>query len=356
MSANLQKVTTVPLVLKGRALWFVAPVTAMVYPLFLMGFHTSISAANIPENSAAWLAWIAAGALLILAFAAPLVALLSAMKLSAIEAPTMAELRARRVAFLAVASPPIFTFVGVVFYMLGISDLDMWVLFIFLGALAIAIAYSDKHAPVVLKPASVKANIRTNHGIVATGIVLIFLGFHLANHFFGLISPDTHAFVMKALRHIYRAPFVEPLLLAGFLFQIISGFYLAWQLTSKVTDSFRTFQIASGIFLIFFIISHTNAVFVFARVYLNIDPGWGFATGAPAGLIHDAWNIRLVPLYGLAMFFVLSHLAAGARVVMLAHGRKKEIADGVMIWGAALSALASALVLLGMCGLRLHFA
>lgn len=355
MSTTVYNLNTKSEIARSRALLFVAPLAAMIYPLPLIGFHACVTAATGAADSTAWLAWFTAGILLLLAFMVPLVSILSAMRLSAIETPTRAELLARRSALLAVASPTLFTFVGVVFYMLGISDLDKWVLAVFWGALAIAIAYSDDHTQLTPLPKLAEANIRITHGIVAMGILLIFLGFHLTNHFFGLIGPDAHTSVMKALRHIYRAPFVEPVLLTGFLFQIISGFYLAWQLTTKATDRFRTFQVASGVFLLFFIISHTNAVFILARVYLNIDSGWGFATGAPAGLIHDARNIRLLPYYWLGVFFVLSHLAAGARVVMLAHGKKKELADGVMIWGAALSALASTLILLGMCGLRLHF-
>lgn len=356
MSSTDQNFKTASSRTDNRALWFVAPLAAMAYPLPLMGFHASIAATNADGNNTVWLAWFAATASLLLAFSAPLAALLSAMRLSAIEMPTKAELRARQVAFLAVASPSIFTLVGVVFFMLGIADFDKWVLAIFWGALAIAIAYSDKHTIIVAPSVSAKANIRVTHGVVALGILLIFLIGHLANHFAGLIGSDAHTSLMKALRLIYRAPIIEPILLAGFAFQIFTGLYLAWRLTIKATDHFRTFQIASGIFLIFFIISHTTGVIVLARINLNIDPGWGFATGAPTGLIHDAWNIRLVPYYGLAMFFILSHLATGARVVMLAHGKTKELADGVMIWGVALSALASVLVLLGLCGLRLHFA
>ena len=59
---------------------------------------------------------------------------------------------------------------------------------------------------------------------------------------------------------------------------------------------------------------------MFARWYLGIDSDSAFATGKPPGLIPDAWNIRLVPPYGLAVFFVLSHIASGARVVLLSHG------------------------------------
>jgi hypothetical protein len=79
-------------------------------------------------------------------------------------------------------------------------------------------------------------------------------------------------------------------------------------------DRFRTFQIASGIFLAAYVLGHMNSVFMFARL-------WAFATGAPSGLVEDAWNIRLAPHYGLAAFFVFSHLAAGGRSIMLAHGR-----------------------------------
>jgi hypothetical protein len=68
-----------------------------------------------------------------------------------------------------------------------------------------------------------------------------------------------------------------------------------------------------------------NSVFVFARLYLRIDSDWAFATGAPSGLVKDAWNIRLVLHYGLAAFFVLSHLAAGGRT----HPRPKHDHDDV---------------------------
>src|SRR5579863_8862869 len=84
---------------------------------------------------------------------------------------------------------------------------------------------------------------------------------------------------------------------------------------------------SSGIFLAAYVLGHMNSVFVFARLYLGVDSDWAFATGAPSGLIKDAWNIRLVPHYGLGVFFVLSHLAAGARVLMLSHGVARRYAD-----------------------------
>ena len=96
------------------------------------------------------------------------------------------------------------------------------------------------------------------------------------------------------------------------------------------------------------------AVVLVARHYLHIESDWNFATGAPVGLIHDAWSIRLVPYYGFGIFFVLLHLASGLRVVMLEHASSLKWANRVVTWGAAASAAASTLTLLGMCGMRLH--
>jgi hypothetical protein len=171
----------------------------------------------------------------------------------------------------------------------------------------------------------------------------------------GLVGPSTHASFMKAVRTIYRSSMIEPLLIALMLFQVASGIYLALR-NSVPTDRFRTFQVASGVYLAFFVLGHMNSVFFFARTYLGIDTDWGFATGAPAGLIRDGWNIRLVPHYALGVFFVLSHLAAGARMVMLNHGVRKERADRLMIIGASVAVAVATAIILGMCGLRLQFA
>jgi hypothetical protein len=96
-----------------------------------------------------------------------------------------------------------------------------------------------------------------------------------------------------------------------------------------------------------------NSVFVSARLLQKIDTGWAFATGAPTGLIHDAWNIRLVPHYFLGVVFILGHLATGARQVALAHGMNARLADRLWIAALAAAALVGAAILAGMCGLRL---
>ena len=136
--------------------------------------------------------------------------------------------------------------------------------------------------------------------------------------------------------------------------EIVELFFV-WHQTAAPSDRFRTFQIASGVYLAFYVLGHMDSVFIFARTYLGIDTGWSFATGAPTGLVKDPWNIRLVPHYWLGAFFVLAHLAAGARAVMMAHGVSKALADRLMVGGAVLAGLVATVIMLGMCGMRVQF-
>jgi hypothetical protein len=177
--------------------------------------------------------------------------------------------------------------------------------------------------------------------------------FHLTNHLFGLIGPDAHAAVMKIGRVVYRSAAGEPLLVAAMLFQIGTGLLLAWRWSAAAHDIQRTYQVASGAYLSLFILGHMNSVFVYARSFLGIPTDWNFAIGAPTGLIHDAWNIRLLPHYALGAFFVLSHLASGLRVVLIAHGVHQRNAD--RLWGVcvAMSAIVAAAIIAGMCGVRI---
>ena len=161
---------------------------------------------------------------------------------------------------------------------------------------------------------------------------------------------------MQVVRHIYRAKAIEPILVGLFLFQVGSGLCLAFRHMAKPMDRFRAFQIASGMYLAFYVLGHMDSVFVYARLFLGIDTDWGFATGAPPGLIKDPWNIRLVRHYARGVFFVLAHLSSGLRVVLLAHGLRKVVADRLMIGGSVAGGIVSALIILAMCGMRIHFA
>src|SRR5262249_51816449 len=150
-------------------------------------------------------------------------------------------------------------------------------------------------------------------------IVCIFLAMHLINHLAGLWSEAAHRMLMCAFRHVYRAGGVEPVLVAFLMFQVGSGPFLVWQYPRRSVDLVRTLQIASGVYLLFFVPAHMNSVFIYARAVAGTPTDWNFATGAPTGILLDAWNIRLLPHYLLGVFFVLTHLVLGARVIALAH-------------------------------------
>jgi hypothetical protein len=106
----------------------VAPLAALIYPFMLKGFNASVTMITSAGANGGALPWITAAISLLIAFAVPTIALLMAMSFAKITAPTAAEVRAKRVALLAVAAPTIFTFVGVVLYMLGDPIPDSWAL------------------------------------------------------------------------------------------------------------------------------------------------------------------------------------------------------------------------------------
>jgi hypothetical protein len=341
--------------LKTRILMLVAPLAALIYPFTLRGFNASVTTITSAGGNGGALPWITAAISLLIAFAVPTIALFMAMSFAEITAPTAAEVRAKRVALLAVATPTIFAFVGVILYMLGDPIPDSWALVVFWAVVAVMVARADNETLARTTVAPVPVGLRVAHGVSALAIVAIFLALHITNHLTGLVGPATYDAVMKVFRHVYRTELLQPVLVALFFFQIATGVYFVWRHTAAPSDRFRTFQIASGVYLAFYVLGHMNSVFVFARTYLGIDTGWGFATGAPTGLVQDAWNIRLVPHYALGVFFVLSHIAAGARVVMLNSGVRKALADRLMIGGVSAAGVIAVLIILGMCGLRLQF-
>ena len=331
----------------------VAPAVALIYPLTLKLFNDAV--VSVEASHGSYLLILLAAFILLLSFAVPATALVMALRLGAIESPTVAQLRARRIAMLAVAAPTILVFLGVLVFMAGnpIPDVALWTIF-WAGALIfVLLADNERPAPSDVKP--VMPAIRVAHGFSALAIIAIFLGLHLTNHLTGLIGPETHAQFMKVVRTIYRAKLIEPVLVLLLFFQVGTGLYFAMRYMAKPMDAFRAFQVASGMYLAFYVIGHMDSVFILGRTFLGIETGWDFATGAPVGLIRGARNIRLLPHYGLGVFFVIAHLFCGLRVVLLAHGATNPIADRVMIGGAILGAFIATAITLGMCGMRVQF-
>ncbi|WP_218572547.1 hypothetical protein [Pseudomonas sp. MNR3A] len=312
-------------------------VAVLVYPFLLMLFHAYVSEPSGLDGIGAVIA-------LALAFAVPIPGLLVAGRADV-------SVGVRRFAYACVAAPTLYVFLGVVQALLGstLPDPLVWCV-LWLGLAALALLSGRQQAA-----ASVTGGLgrwRVAHG-VSGAILCLYVLFHLANHLTGLVGPELHAQVMDLGRTVYRAGFIEPLLVLAFVFQVVSGLHLAWRWSARVQDRLRTLQVASGVFLSLFVLGHMNSVFIYARTYLGIPTEWNFATGAPTGLLFDPWNIRLVPHYTLGVFLVLVHLLLGLRVVMQAHGVRERTVR--LIWRSGLLACAAIAlaIIAGMCGVRL---
>jgi hypothetical protein len=324
-------------------LGFVPAVSAICYPFLLDAFHLLIAVGR-PGSRLSALMVIPAILVLAAALTVPAIGL-------AFAARARVQATARRLAYATVLAPTLYVFLGVVQSMAR-SPVPDEIVWCFLWAGAVLWACVASSSVVDAAPVVGVARWRVVHGVVGA-IVLFYVLFHLANHLLGLIGPEAHAAMMDLGRRVYRAPVVEPVLVALLLFQIATGLRLAWRWSAAPADFHRTFQVASGVYLSVFVLGHMNSVFLYARAYLGIPTDWAFATGAPAGLIHDAWNIRLLPHYALGVFFVLAHLSSALRAVLIAHGTDNRTAGRIWTGCASVSAVIAAAIIAGMVGVRI---
>ncbi|MEX3985344.1 hypothetical protein AB4Y45_41110 [Paraburkholderia sp. EG287A] len=320
---------------------FVAPLAAAGYPFLLMLFHGIVGSPGSKPGASD----IAAAALvLLLSFTVPVLGI-------AVACRPLIHTGFRRLAYFSVVAPTLYVFLGVVQTLLSSPIPDQWLwCVIWFAAVLSAFRFAGSETCSGVTPRLGKWRIA--HGASAA-ILCVYVLFHLGNHLAGLIGSSTHAAVMEVGRSVYRARFVEPVLVAAFLFQIVSGLYLTWRWSETRHDFFRTFQIASGAYLSLFILGHMNSVFIYARWYLGIPTDWNFATGAPTGLIHDPWNVRLLPHYALGVFFVLGHLVAGLRVVLNAHGVDRRIVTRIWFAGVTVGGVIAVAIAAGMCDVRI---
>jgi len=333
-----------------KYVWGAPAVAALLYPLALAAMFRSAELVHEHAVGAGVVGFIVS---LSLSLAVPAVALRVAYLLGHVDAASAGEIRARRLAHLAVASPPLFTLIGVALYLAHApanGDYALWAL-IWLAVLA-AIPFGRAGvASTRPAPAALASRLVTAHAVTAL-VLLLFLLPHVANHVTGLWSAATHVHVMKGLRTVYRNPLVEPLLVAVIFFQIGSGLVLFWRRSARMSDLFGTLQTTAAAYLTVFLTSHLIAVFVLARAVMKIDSDFSFASGAPAGLLLDSWNIRLIPHYFLAVCCLFVHVGCGARAVMLSHF-PIAASNRVAWWIIGVGALAATGAVAGLAGLHL---
>lgn len=330
----------------AASLWMLGPpLAALAYPHILKTFSAQI--ADRPSDPAG-IAIVTA--LLLAAMSVPLYALYTAARLGRIDHPSAFQVRARRLAFFSMAAPPLFVLFGVGLGLVGspVRDVTAWTV-CWAGATLYGVVASRRTVEVqrVAPP-----KLRIFHGATAA-LLVIFVAFHLSNHLVGLLGPDAHARVMAVGRTVYRSGAVEPLLIALLLTQIVTGGRLAWRWTTSGGDWHRTLQIGSGVYLGAFIVTHLNSALISARLVRDLPTNWAWASGAPEGLLYDAWNIRLLPHYAFGVLFVAVHLSSGLRIVLMAHGVGQRAANMIWIAGAVAGAAVATAIVAALLGARI---
>ncbi len=140
-----------------------------------------------------------------------------------------------------------------------------------------------------------------------SGIVIaVFVAFHLLNHAVSVFGAEQHIAVMKLLRVVYRNVFIETLLLAAVLVQIITGLWLFNQGRKWANTFYEKLQIWSGLYLAIFFLIHLSAV-LGGRWVLHLDTNFYFGV---AGLNTFPFNLFFIPYYGLAVVSFFGHIAA----------------------------------------------
>ena len=184
-----------------------------------------------------------------------------------------------------------------------------------------------------------------------TGLTLsVFIGFHLLNHLLILHSEALHVRFMKSARKIYRNKFVESLLLLAVLLQVVSGITLVIMKWNKVENYFDRIQIASGLYLSFFLLNHVMAV-LRGRYILKMDTNLYYGAG-----VMNMWPQKLffIPYYSFAMLSLFFHVACVHRLKMeKITGLPVATKQSFMIIGAGI--LFTFLVIIRMSNLKISF-
>ncbi len=150
-----------------------------------------------------------------------------------------------------------------------------------------------------------RTRVHALHRFLALGLG-IFLASHIGIHLTILHSAELHMRTLSAIQPLYRNPVVEPILVVAILSQVIVGGRLLvarWRSPGK--GFWGWVQIASGLYLAYFLVLHTGAALA-ARYVFGLETNTYWAAG-PLQTIPLVYGF--VPYYTLGVFSVFAHLA-----------------------------------------------
>lgn len=335
VSSDLQPALS-PSRLRPAWLWGLIPaVSAITYPYALKYSYLIGAAQDAPS-----VLWQAASMLsLFWAMLVPAIGLYFARQLPG-------NTHMRRLAYLSVVAPALYVFLGEIqriFHSPVSDELVWWTLWIILIATGVSASQDE------IRPSTNRSTRRWRavHAVNAT-LLTVFVLFHLLNQSASLFGEELYTQLQTLGRHIYRMPVIEAILVGLMISQVISGIRIAWKWGPLKTDAARVMQVGAGMFLAVFIVAHLLSIFLYTRTIHAVPTDWSYAIGAPQGLLKDLWNIRLIPYYGYAVFFVLSHIISGVRWIAIQRGA--DLARTHRFWfaGNLLAVAVSLAVLIGM--------
>jgi hypothetical protein len=175
-------------------------------------------------------------------------------------------------------------------------------------------------------------------------VLLLFFVLHMANHLAIIFGADTHIALMETLRHLYRFPVFEGLLIIAIALQIRAGIRQLRRFpTSKVRGRFRVLTY-SGLYLIAFVIIHMSSVFI-GRIFMSLDTNLYFAA---AGYRTIPASLFFYPYYFTAILAAFAHWGA---VVWLRNRAQKPVLANRIYWGAiAIGICAAITITIGISG------
>lgn len=168
--------------------------------------------------------------------------------------------------------------------------------------------------------------------VIGGSFLLIFVIMHIGNHLWGVVfGPVAHEAARQALRKVYAAPFVEPILALAIAAQCISGVLLALRAGVWRAQGIRRTQIWAGLVLVGFLTVHVSTVGVARLSGVTTDIGF-----ASAGVQDGVWALFFVPYYALAVIALFVHLHIGFSRLS---GRRPQLWHGVTVGVVAAGAI-----------------
>lgn len=180
--------------------------------------------------------------------------------------------------------------------------------------------------------------LRRVHGWLAA-ILIVFLMLHFATHLSGLAGIERYNAVQDMARRIYRAPLVEPLLIAGILAQMAIGARLLWALWRRgPRGPWQWAQLLSGAGILFFLAQHLPA-FAVARFGFGLDTTFYW----PASVMRDVLALYFTPYYFVGVLSLFVHLGCALRMLLMRRGMRN--AARLAGWGLGLTGAATGLAI-----------